>query len=292
MDSRSRSWPEVSPRLVAAALLLASAVAVVVIPEPSWWHVGYPLDAAAANKDGPLAHPAPGVVLPLSLFVLSGLATWRAVWTTRSRWWLLALVCAIAQVPFAAILYDQAAYDSMFGAPPHHAILLFLIYSINGLVVYGAAALFLGMYAYLGARWLGPRLLKLVGLDKWWDRESRTELEFATERDALTVARDWATANGALLVQWEDGRHFYQLRFTNRNGAAVNGLVLRIEQARGQVRLEAGIENASILRLLTFGIIPITLPLSSGRFAGVHARRRGRVLVNQLLGELGGPQIA
>lgn len=291
MGRRSASWHGVDVRLLAGALLLASAVGLELLPQPSWWHVGYPLSAAAASKDGPLAHPAPGAVLPLSLFVLSGLATWHVVWTARSRWWRLALISAVVQLPFAVLLYDQAIYDSMFTARPTDLPLL-LIYSVNGLVVYGAAVLFLCMYPFLGARWLGPRLLKAVGLDNWWNREKRTELEFTTEKDALAAARDWAAANGAFLVEWEDGRHFYQLPFSNRNGAAVNGLALRIEQEQGRVRLEAGIENASILRLMTLGVLPIALPLSSGGFPGVYARRKGRALVNQLLSELGAPLIS
>jgi hypothetical protein len=47
----------------------------------------------------------------------------------------------------------------------------------------------------------------------------------------------------------------------------------------------------SILRLPTLGAVPINLSLAPGGFAGMYPRRKGRALVNRLLGELGGPQV-
>jgi hypothetical protein len=280
----------VDVRLVAGALFVASIVALSLLPQPAWWHIGYPLDAASANKDGPLGHPAPGAVGPMSLFALSGLATWSVVQSRQNIWWRLALVCVIVQIPFAGLLYDQSIYDSIFGTG-RDGLLLFLVYTISGYGTLLTVVVSMGLYAFLGAKWLGPRMLRIVRLDRWWSRSTHTELEFTTRADALALVKDWAERNGAAPMGSDEGRLGYQLPMGDRNGVFFTALILTVAQTGERVRIEAGIVNASIVRLLTLGTVPVSMPLASGGFAGVYARRKGRTLVNSLLSELGGPQI-
>ena len=276
--------------LPAVGLLLATAAAFLVLPEPGWWHIGYPLDAAATTNDPPLTHPAPGAVLPMLLFAWSGLATWAVIPANRSLLWRLVVGCTFVNVPFAAILYDQRVYDSMFGLGRSPSILR-LAYATSGYLVFLLAVATLLLYVVMAARWAGPLILRALRLDRWWNRSKFTEREFLTDVDALAVAKRWAEANRAELILSGAGRHSYQLALSTLNGKALFGLSLTIEQSGDRIRIFAGMANDGRMRLLTVGMLPAVMPLSSGGFFGVFGRRRGRRLANELLGQLGGPLI-
>ena len=116
----------------------------------------------------------------------------------------------------------------------------------------------------------------------------RTVLDFGIQADPWPTIDSWAQQSGYQLTQGSGPNRLYQ----KGTGIMVAPMMLQLQQAGGQLHLEAWIRGTLLARISSFFLIPAEMGIDSGGFRAVIPRGIARVAVNKLLNGLGQPPIA
>jgi len=116
----------------------------------------------------------------------------------------------------------------------------------------------------------------------------RTVLDFGIQADPWPTIDSWAQQSGYQLKQGSGPNRLYQ----KGTGIMVAPMMLQLQQAGGQLHLEAWIRGTLLARIGSFFLIPAEMGIYSGGFRAVIPRGIARGNVNKLLNNLGRPPIA
>jgi hypothetical protein len=115
----------------------------------------------------------------------------------------------------------------------------------------------------------------------------RTNISFQLSADVWPSIERWASANGFNRKVSAGPERLYQKGV----GFLVAPMMLSVQQANGQVALEAWIRCNLFVRIFSFFILPAEMGIESGGVRGVLPRKIARNAVNRLLQDLGQPLI-
>jgi hypothetical protein len=115
----------------------------------------------------------------------------------------------------------------------------------------------------------------------------RTNISFRLSADVWPAVERWASANGFNPRASAGPGKLYQKGV----GFLVAPMMLSVQQANGQVALEAWIRCNLFVRIFSFFILPTEMGIESGGFRGVVPRKIARGAVNRLMHDLGQPLI-
>ena len=116
----------------------------------------------------------------------------------------------------------------------------------------------------------------------------RTVLDFWIRADPWPTIDIWAQQSGYQFKQGSGPNRLYQ----KGTGLMVAPMMLQLQQAGGQLHLEAWIRGTLLARIGSFFLIPAEMGIESGGFRAVIPRRIARDAINKLLNSLGQPPIA
>ena len=116
----------------------------------------------------------------------------------------------------------------------------------------------------------------------------RTVLDFGIQADPWLTIDSWAQQSGYRLKEGSGANRLYQ----KGTGFMVAPMMLLLQQADGQLHLEAWIRGTLLARIGSLFIIPAEMGIESGGFRATIPRGIARSAVNKLLNSLGQPSIA
>jgi hypothetical protein len=117
--------------------------------------------------------------------------------------------------------------------------------------------------------------------------QGRTALDFQTAAEIWQILDTWAQQTGYKLIGQDQASRLYQ----RGTGFWVAPQMLQVSWAGQGYHLEAWVRVPLFNRIVTFGLMPEELVISSGGFVGSLPRKTARNHVNILLQTLGLPPI-
>ena len=116
----------------------------------------------------------------------------------------------------------------------------------------------------------------------------RTTRSFPAPENFWPTVEEWAKANGYVYLGSVGHTHTFEKLL----GFAGVWVMLQLQESNGVIDFQAWMRFGTWLRILSFCLLPVELPLESGGFKAIMERKFARKGLNQLLTQFGQPPIS